>query len=183
MRINTLPCFLACSLLAVLYVASSPLQSSAQPAGLKVVVERVERVSRDEVHFSVRVANESEAPVFLIGIKYERPEPYPVYLEQWRDNKGWKTVAPCVDVQPQHVIKMNPSEAINLDRVLKLPPATICKDRNLQLEGRFRFRLDYFRSKKQARTYVKVMSSQDWQRAQAEAAAVSEPFEIPPPRE
>jgi hypothetical protein len=169
-------------LLAVLYVESSPLQSSAQPAGVKVVVERVERVSRDEVHFSVRLANESGAPVFLTGIKYERPVPYPVFLEQWREKEGWKTVAPCVDVPPPDVIKMKPGEAITLDHVLKLPPATICKDRNIQLEGRFRFRLDYFRSKKQARTYVKVMFSRDWHRAQA-AAAVSEPFEVPPARE
>lgn len=137
-------------------------------------------MNRDEVHLSVRVANESRGPVFLMGIKYERPVPYPLYLEQWQETRGWKTVAPCVDVPPPHVIKINPHEAITQDLVLTLPLPSICKERNIQLEGRFRFRLEYFSSRKRARAYVQQMFSNDWKLAEAEAAAASEPFEIPP---
>jgi hypothetical protein len=181
--INTLNGFLAWSLLAVLGVGFSPLQSSDEPAGVKVVVERLERVSRNEVHFWLKVANGSGSPVFLAGTNFERPIPELLFLEQWRTEEGWKIVVPCMDTPPPHVIKLNPSGAINLDLVLdlKFPGLGVCKERNIQLEGRFRYRLDYFRSAKQARTYVRKVFSLGWQSARTEVA-VSEPFEIPPPQ-
>lgn len=180
MFINTINGFLAWSLLAVLGVGVSPLQSSDEPTGVKVAVERVERVNHDEVHFWLKVANTSDKSVFLTGINYESgPRLYPVFLEQWRTNEGWKTVVPCMDTAPPDVIKLDPSGAITLDFVLKVPLFGVCKERNIQLEGRFRYRLDYFESEKQARTYLKKIDSRGYQPAHA-AVAVSEPFEIPP---
>jgi len=73
-----------------------------------------------------------------------------------------------------------PSATINMDFVLKLPLSAVCRERNLRLEGRFRYRLEHFESRKQARAYIKLMDSPDWQRARA-SFVVSEPFEIPPP--
>jgi hypothetical protein len=180
--INTLNSFLAWSLLVVLGAGFSPLQALDEPAEVKVVLERIERVSRDEVHFSLKVANGSGRPVFLAGINFDRPIPYPLFLEQWRTEEGWKIVVPCMDVPPPHVIKLSPSGAITLDLVLKVPLSGVCKERNIQLEGGFRFRLDYFESEKQARTYLRKIFSPDWQSAHA-AVAVSEPFEIPPYRD
>jgi len=175
------PSFLVWSLLAVLCVGFSPLQSSDESAGVKVVLERVERVSHDEVHFWLKVANESDRPVFLAGTNFERPIPELLYLEQWRTEEGWKVVVPCMDTPPPHVIKLKPSEAITLDLILKVPLSGVCKERNIQLEGRFRFRLDYFESEKQARTYLRKIFSPDWRSARA-AVAVSEPFGIPLPQ-
>ena len=180
MGINTLKGFLSCSLLAALASGFSPLQSSDEPARVKVLVERIERVSRDKVHFWLKVANTSDRPVFLNGINYESgPSLYPVYLEQSRTKEGWKTVVPCMDTPPPDVIKLKPGGVMTLDLVLELPLSAVCKERNIQLEGRFRHRLEYFESEKQARAYVKKIFSRRWQEARA-PVAVSEPFEIPP---
>ena len=172
---------MALSLVAVLYVGSSPLQPSAQPAGVKVVVERVERVSRDEVHFSVKIANGLDRTVFLPGTNFGRSNPELLFLEQWREKEGWMTVVPCLDTPPPQLVKLKPSEVINVERVLELPYLGVCKERNVQLEGRFRYRLDYFESEKQARIYLKRVYSRGYQPAHA-AVAVSEPFEMPPPK-
>ncbi len=181
MHINTLQGFLARSLIAFLCVGFSPLQSVDEPANVKVVSERVERVSRDEVHFWLKVVNGSSRPVFLVGINLDRPIPYPLFLEQWRPEEGWTAVAPCVDVAPPDVIRLKPSEVITLDFVLTIPPPRTCNEPNLSLEGRFRYRLDYFESEKEARTHAKEMYSPGHQPARA-AVAVSEPFEIPLPK-
>jgi len=157
------------------------LQSSDQATGLKVVDERVERVSRDKVHFWVKVANESDRPVFLIGIQYRNPRPYYLFLEQWRTVEGWKAVVPCMDMLPEDVITLKPGGTMRLDFLLKVPLSAVCKERNVNLEGRFRYRLEYFYSKKDALTYVKLMDSPDWKRASA-LSAVSESFEISPPK-
>ena len=178
MRIHTLDDFLTWSLLAVLCAGFSPLQASGEPAGVKVVLERVERVSRDEVHFSLKVANGSGSPVYLAGINFDRPIPELLFLEQWRTEEGWKIVVPCMDTPPPHVIKLKPNGAITLDLVLNVHQLGVCKERNIQFEGKFRFRLDYFKSEKQARTYLKILDSRGYQPAHA-AVAVSEAFEIP----
>ncbi len=68
---------------------------------------------------------------------------------------------------------------MTLDLVLELPLSAVCKERNIQLEGRFRYRLEYFDSEKQARTYVKKIFSPRWREARARVT-LSEPFEIPP---
>lgn len=181
MRINTLQCALACGLIALLCIGSSPLRSADEPACIKIVSERVERVSHDKVHFWLKVVNGPARPVFLTGINYEKPTPDPLFLEQWRDPEGWKAVAPCVDMPPADVIRLSPNETISLDLVLTLPLPSTCKERNVQLESRFRYRLEYFESAIEARTYVKETYSPGHQPASA-AVAVSEPFEIPPPK-
>jgi len=174
--------FLAWSLLAALGAGGSPLQSPDEPTGVKVAVERVERVNRNEVHFWLKVANTSDKSVFLTGINYESgPLLYPVFLEQWRTNEGWKTVVPCVDAPPPDMIRLGPLGAMTLDLVLKLPLSGVCKERNVPLEGRFRYRLDYFESEKQGRAYLKIIGSWGYRPAHA-AVAVSEPFEIPLPQ-
>ena len=88
-------------------------------------------------------------------------------------------MVPCMDTPPPHVIKLNPGGAMTLDLVLELPLSGVCKERNIQLEGKFRYRLEYFQSEKQVRTYVKTRFSSRWREARA-PVAVSEPFEIPP---
>ncbi len=179
MGITTVRGFLGCSLV----VATSfglPSAHSGEPPRVEILIERVKRASWEEVHFRLKVTNRSDRPVFLNGIKYESERHlYPVYLEQWRAGEGWKTVVPCMDTPPPHVIKLNPGEAMALDPVLQLPLSSVCKVRSIQLEGRFRFRLEYFESEKQARAYMKKLFSDRWREARA-PVAVSEPFKIPP---
>jgi len=95
--------FLAWSLLAVLCAGFSLPQSSDEPAGVKVVVKRVERVSKDEVRFSVKVINRLGRPVYATGTNFEKPIPYPVFLEQWRTKEGWQIVVPCMDTAPPQI--------------------------------------------------------------------------------
>jgi hypothetical protein len=181
--INNLNASLAWALLAVLGFGFSSVQSSNEPARIKVLVEQVKRVSQGEVHFSLKVANGTGSPIFLPGTNFGRPTPHLVFLEQWQMKERWETVVPCIDTPPPDVIKLNPSGAVTLelDLNLKFPGLGVCKERNIKLEGMFRFRLDYFESEEQARTYLKRIASGGYQPAHG-AVAVSEPFEMPPPQ-
>ena len=175
MRIRTLGTFLVGSLLVVSSFGFSPF-STDEPARVEIVVERVERVSHDEVHFWLKVSNKSEGPVFLAGINYESgPRPLLLFIEQWRTKEGWKR-SYCMDTPPPDVIELNPAEAMTFDLVLELPMSVVCGNRITQLEGKFRFQLEYFESEKQVRTYVKKLFSQRWREARA-PVALSEPFE------
>lgn len=153
-----------------------------QPSSVEVLVERVKRISNDEAHFRVRVANTSKQPVFLTGIIYEsRSILSPIYLEKQHAAEGWKIVVPCMDTPPPHVIKLEPAKPMTENLVLKVPLEGVCKERNIQLEGKFRFRVDYFEGEDQARASLKKFFSKGVQEAHA-AVALSEPFEIPPYR-
>ncbi len=170
--------FLGSSLLLILTESSTC--RSGQPSNVQVLVERVERVSSDEVHFRVRVTNRSERLVFLTGIIFEsRSQLDPIYLEQQREAGDWKIVVPCMDTPPPHVIKLEPAKPVIEDLVLKVPLEGVCKERNIQLEGNFRFHLYYFDSEAKTRAYLKkFFSPAGWQDAHA-AVALSEPFKIP----
>ena len=167
------------SCLLVVSPTRSSLLPSQEPAGAEIAVERVERVSREEVHFWLKVTNSSDRPVFLAGINYESgPRPELLFIDQWKPEEGWKRTS-CMDTPPPHVIKLNPGEAITQVLWAKLPMSVVCRNPISRFEGKFRFRLEYFDSQKQARTYVKKIFSPRWQEARARVA-VSEPFEIPP---
>ena len=140
----------------------------------------LKRVSSDEVHFRMRVTNRSERLVFLTGIIFEfRSQLDPIQLEQQREAGDWKMVVPCMDTPPPHVIKLEPAKPVIEDLVLNVPLEGVCKERNIQLEGNFRFRLYYFDSEAKTRAYLKkFFSPAGWQDAHA-AVAQSEPFKIP----
>ena len=126
MGMNTLRGFLFCCLLVASPTGSSLLPSS-EPAGAEIVVDRNERVSRDEARFRLKVTNRSDRPVFLTGMYYESgPSLDPVYLEQWRPQKGWEIVVPCMDTPPPHVIKLNPGDAMTFPRTLVSRRSAVC---------------------------------------------------------
>ena len=177
MGADTLRGFLFCCLIVASPTGASLLPSPGR-AGPEIVVERVERVSRDEVHFWLKITNRADRPIFLAGINYESgPRPELVFLAQWRPPEGWKRSA-CMDTPPPDVIKLNPGEAITQELWGKLPMSVVCRNPITRFEGKFRFRLEYFESEKQARTYVKQIFSPRWREARA-LVALSEPFEIP----
>lgn len=182
MTIGTLQYFLLASSLLVTCIDPWTLGSD-QPPTVEVRVERNERINHNEVHFRVRVTNTSKQAVFLTGIIYEsRSLLDPVYLEQQRVTGDWKIVVPCMDTPPPHVIKLDPAEPTIEDLVLKVPLERVCKERNIQLEGKFRFRVNYFEREEQARAYLKNFFSKGGQEAHT-AVALSEPFEISPLRD
>ena len=169
-------------LLGCLLVATSnglsPIPSRA-PAGAEIVVEGLKRVSADEVHLTVKVTNKANHPIFLAGIKYDSgPSPELVFIEQRLPREDWKTIT-CVENPPPDVIKLHPGEAISEVSWWKVPMIGVCKNLIIRWEGKFRFRLEYFESEKQARTYLKNFYSARREEAHA-AVAFSEPFEIPP---
>lgn len=198
MNIRALRRPLASSALLVLFVEFSTVHSDQRPT-IEILVDRTERVSRDEAHFSLKATNRSDRPVFLTGIDWrkvtnrsDRPVSRgvtndelgwrldPVHLEQWRTEKGWKE-AYCSDTPPPDVIKLNPGEVITEVLWLKLPMSVICRNPITELEGKFRFRVEYFESEKQARAYIEKLFSPRWKEARA-TVAFSEPFEIPLPQ-
>ncbi len=166
-----------------LILAGSSTCRLKQPSNVEVLVEHVERISGDEAQFRVRITNRSEEAVFLTGIVYESSSQlYPTYLEQQRAARNWKIVVPCMDTPPPHVIKLEPAKTMIENLVLKVPLEGVCKERDIQLEGNFRFRLPYFDSEKNARAYLKKLFSADWQDTRS-AVALSEPFKIPQRRD
>jgi hypothetical protein len=169
------------SLLLLTWTESSTCRVD-QLSSVEVLIEHVERISNHEAHFRVRITNTSKQPVFLTGIIYEsRSILSPIYLEQQRAAGGWKIVVPCLDMAPPRVIKLEPAKPMIEDLVLKVPLEGVCKERNIQLEGKFRFRVNYFEREGQARAFLKKFFSKGGQEAHA-ADALSEPFEIPPLR-
>jgi len=181
MGIRTVGFFFFASSLFTAFIQSSTV-SSDQPRNVQVIVESNERVSSTEVHFQVKVTNLSERPVFLIGIIYENESRlYPLYLEQNRRPGGWKLVVPCVDMQPPHIIKLEPTSTTRQDLVLTVPIGGVCKVQNINLGGKFRFRLNYFGTEERARAHLEKFGSWGWENAH-EGEAISEAFEIPPYR-
>jgi len=161
-------------------LANSSTLSSHNHSTVEIRLERNERVGADEVHFRLKVANRSNTPVYLTGIVYQlRSTLFPIYLEQEQATGEWKIVLPCIDTPPPQVIKLDDAKPMNADLVLKVPLGGTCKERNIKLEGRFRFRLDYFDSEVQTQDYLNKFLSEDKQESRAKAA-LSEPFEIPP---
>jgi len=182
MRDREAPDFLVTCSIAFLCIGCSALLFARQaPPSIRVINERVERVSRDEVHFSAKVVNESAKPVFLEGSPFDSQAIDALYLEQWRAKEGWKVVVPCRDTYASDAIKLRPGEAITQERELMLPVGSVCKERNIHLEGKFRFRLDYFASKKEVRSYIKRMNSPGPE-PPSPKFSVSDAFEIPPPK-
>lgn len=176
MRTNIVLGLIACSLIASWEESSfSQSDRSRTAPQIKLVVERVERPSQNEVRFQLRIISNSEKPVFLEGQNFGKPFPDPVFLEQWRGKEGWHIVAPCPDVPPPDVIKLKPASEMTLERVLTIPINAPCKERSIRLEGRFRFSVDYFESEKEAHRYI----SQFFSPRQPAEKALSETFEIP----
>lgn len=181
MGLRTFRHFSLASLLLVAFIETSTVRSD-QPQTVQILVERNERVSSTEVHFQVNVTNLSERPVFLIGIIYEhKSRLYPLYLEQNRRPGGWKLVVPCVDTQPPHIIKLEPTATTSENLVLTVPIGGVCQVQNISLGGKFRFRLNYFGTEERARAHLEKFGSWGWDNAH-EGEALSEPFEIPPYR-
>ena len=174
---NNLRALPACTRVLLLCLIASQMQASDSPALVKLSLERVER-NGDKVLFSIKIANTSAEKVFMPGTNFKTPRPYSVFLEQWQGADNWRTVAPCWDTVPQGIVSLNAGATMTLHRYLKLP-ARGCKDPNIKLEGKFRYRLEYFASRKEVETYTKSMNSPDWQRSRA-PAVFSEAFEIPP---
>jgi hypothetical protein len=170
-------CFFCC-FLAACTAGFLPVVAQ-RPGGPEVAVERFRRVSHREVHFWVKIANKGDQPVFLTGIRYETgPSLFPVYLDQWDPKEGWKSYF-CLDMPSPHTIKLNPGEGMTEELWWKLPMSAVCKNPITKLEGKFRFRVEYFASEKEARAYVKKLFSPKWRDARA-PMAVSESFEILP---
>jgi hypothetical protein len=169
-------------LLAVTWHQGSAIEPNQHGSGdVKVIVERIERASQKEVHFRLTMVNESASPVFLEGRAIELfPEqtfPEQLYLEQWRDGE-WHLVVPCLENAPSSVITLNPGMTISQDRVLTDPVESPCKERRVQFDGRFRFRLEYFLSEQDAKANERNVDSSG-ANVPAPHVALSDQFEIP----
>lgn len=175
---GTSSCCLLFLLAASMIYARSPGGPDTSEGPLSISCEQVRRVSNNEAHVRLRIANISENSIFLQGINSDERSLYPVFLDQWRAEEGWMIVAPCVDVPPPDVITLTPGQEIIFESVLTVPLPSTCKERNLRLEGRFRYRLQYFKSKKEAQIYSSHMFAPQHKTL---SFVVSEAFQFPPP--
>jgi hypothetical protein len=170
------------SLLLLMLVDPRSVGSDQAPK-VVVLVEENERVGQNEAHFRVKVTNTSGIPVFSTGVNFDLGHrSLDIYLEQKRGKEGWQLVVPCKDTAPPHVIKLNPAVPMVVKRTLTVPLTSVCKRRDIQLEGLFRYRVDYFESRAEARLYLEKFFSTGDDKPHP-ASAFSEPFEIPPFRE
>src|ERR1017187_553524 len=77
-----------------------PSPSQVRTGKVKLVVERVERKRVKELSFALTVKNESTKAVFFEGAPLllngprDNQQLEGLYLEQWQDLKGWRTVVP-----------------------------------------------------------------------------------------
>jgi len=182
MSTKALACVVRASLLLLMLVDPRSVGSD-QVSKVVVLVDENERVGQNEAHFRVKVTNTSGMPVFSTGVNFDmRHRSLDIYLEQKRPKEGWQLVAPCHDMAPPHVIKLNPAVPMVVERTLTVPLGSGCKKRDIQLEGQFRFRVDYFESRAQAWLYLKKFFSKGDDKPHP-ASAFSEPFEIPPFRD
>jgi hypothetical protein len=181
MRNRTVSILIASGLIIILWLSSPTLQSAqSKPSKVRIEIVQIERVYRSEVQFRLKLVNESDKSVFVEGSTFDSPVPEPLYIEQWQAEKGWHIVVPCVDTAPGDVIKLRSAESLAMESRLATPLPSVCKERNPQFEGKFRFRLDYFASEKAARTHEENFFTADHQ---PRHTAMSEPFEIPPLKE
>jgi hypothetical protein len=177
-RYLTVPGLLAYSLVAALCIESPAiLRAQSGPANVQIIVERVERVGSNQAHFWLKVVNGSSSPVFIEAHPFDTTILEDLWLQKWSPEKGWYTVAPCPDTAPAGVLELKPKDAIAQERVLTNPIEALCKERNIEIEGRFRFLVNYFLTEKRARTNERNYFSSG---QPPPRTVVSEPFEIPP---
>jgi hypothetical protein len=177
--------FLSCALMTTVCLCSSVAEQNLNESNnVKVLVENVERVGLDKIHFRLKLLNLSKSPVFLEArtpIYVERREtgifPEQLYLEQWTAN-GWQSIVPCFENAPSFVARLDSGRALIQERELTNPVNAPCKKRRVELWGRFRFRLDYFLSEKDARSNERNFNSSEIPLPNPHVA-VSDPFEIP----
>jgi hypothetical protein len=184
MSTKALAYVLRASLLLLMFVDPWSV-GSGQSSKVVVVVEKTERISQNEARLRVKVTNISGKPVFSTGIIHDSwPTRLDVYLEYKTAKEGWQLVGPRHDVPVQEVIRLDPAVPVFEETWLKVPLAGTARRMlpDMKLEGQFRYRVDYFESKTQARLYLKRFfeNRHDYPRP---AAAFSGPFEIPPFRE
>jgi len=156
----------------------APTLSPNQSGTLQLYVQRKEIISRNEVHFTLNIANYSGTPLFLTGIPLgPEPKPAPVYLEHQGKAGSWNVVVPCMDIPPPDVLRLDPGQVYLQKLELRVPLEGACKVHDIMLEGKFRFRIKYFKSEKQARAYIKLFLSKGDDDGLG-MNLLSEPFEI-----
>ena len=132
-------------LIVILWLSSPTLQSAQNnPLKVRIDIVQIERTERDEVHFRLKLVNESDKSLFVEGSTFDSPVPGPLYIEQWQAEKGWHIVLPCVDTAPSNVIKLRSAESLAMESTLATPLPSVCIERYPQFDGKFRFRLDFF---------------------------------------
>lgn len=166
--------FSVCCAIMLMTFGLSPLWCvDDTAAGVQLETVQVVRVGPNEVHLKVKIVNGSDKPVFGATIDREVLVPYPVYIEQWQPSRGWTIVAPCVDVPPPYVVRVDPGKAVSGDYRVKVPLGGACKQRDLKLQGRFRWRWEYFANERGAQAYSRGLETK------GARVVVSEPFRIP----
>jgi hypothetical protein len=173
---------LTCVLIAFLWLDTSAIGPAQDaPSNIKLIVEKIDRVSENEVHFWLSLRNASASPIYLEGRALLRISSQPfteqLFLEQWKDGE-WHLVVPCLENAPPDIIRLNPGTTISQERGLTNPLNAPCKVRQVIFAGTFRFRLNYFLSEKDARANERNFDLSRPNRP-APHAALSDSFEIP----
>jgi hypothetical protein len=149
-----------------------------EPKKPAIQVEGVQRIHHEKVIFSLRVSNPTADPIFVLGMIWPwGPRIYSVYLEQWTEETGWR-VFDCLDMSSD-IISVKPGATFSRDYIIELPMSAVCRNRLTNFDGKFRFRLGYFQTRKEGRDYVKNRYTPGTRGPLKIHYVVSEEFEIP----
>lgn len=143
--------------------------------GLKLESVKVERVDADHFRAVVEFVNGTNSDVYLQSAIDRSSGPYPLYLERRVSGDEWQTVAPCVDVMPSSAISVPPRKSIKVDEVYPLELPSTCRIRRIDTSGEYRWRIEYFRNKRDLLMYEKSRG-----RSGRAVNIVSKPFVITP---
>jgi hypothetical protein len=136
---------------------------------------RVERVDADHFRPMVELVNGTKFDIYIQSSLDRSSSPYPLYLERRTAKDEWQIVSTCLDLMPAGAITVRGGRSFTEDRVYSLELPSICRTRRIDLSGEYRWRIEYFRNKRDLMEYERTKGHSG--RA---LSVVSKPFRITP---
>ena len=136
---------------------------------------RVDRVDADHFRAVVELVNRTKSDIYIQSSLDRSSSPYPLYLERRMARDEWQIVSPCLDLMPAGAIAVRGGRSFTEDRVYSLELPSICRTRRIDPSGEYRWRIEYFRNKRDLMEYERTEG-----RSGKALSAVSKPFLIKP---
>ena len=137
---------------------------------------RVDRVDADHFRAVVELVNRTKFDIYIQSSLDRSSSPYPLYLERRMARDEWQIVSPCLDLMPAGAIAVRGGRSFTEDRVYSLELPSICRTRRIDPSGEYRWRIEYFRNKRDLMEYERTEG-----RSGKALSAVSKPFLINSP--
>jgi hypothetical protein len=117
---------------------------------------RVERVDADHFRVVVELVNGTKSDIYIQSSLDRSTRPYPLYLERRMARGEWQVVSPCLDLMPAGAIAVRGGRSFTEDRVYPLELPSNCRIRRIDPSGEYRWRIEYFRNKRELMEYERT---------------------------